>query len=123
MFVCLPPSFYKKTTRKRLEFRFFVLPLHPTNHHQNMNTVSLNHLWSYLQGLSLTASNQRWLAAHLMEAAESAESKGKKKELVFPKIPKDYKPSAKVLAMTCGPLPKGFDLEKELDEMWEERAK
>ncbi len=88
-----------------------------------MNTVSLNHLWSYLQGLSLTASNQRWLAAHLMEAAESAESKGKKKELVFPKIPKDYKPSAKVLAMTCGPLPKGFDLEKELDEMWEERAK
>lgn len=88
-----------------------------------MNTVSLNHLWTYLQGLSLTASNQRWLANHLMEAAESAENKGQKKELVFPKIPKDYKPSAKVLAMTCGPLPKGFDLDKELDEMWEERAK
>lgn len=46
-----------------------------------------------------------------------------KKELVFPKIPKDYKPSAKVLAMTCGPLPEGVDLEKELEERWEEWAK
>ena len=26
-----------------------------------MNAVSLNNLWSYLQGLSLSASNQRWL--------------------------------------------------------------
>ena len=38
-------------------------------------------------------------------------------------IPKDYKPSSKVLAMTCGPLPKDFDLDQELDKMWEERAK
>ena len=37
----------------------------------DMNAISLNNLWSYLQGLSLTASNQRWLASHLMEAAES----------------------------------------------------
>ena len=88
-----------------------------------MNAVSLNNLWSYLQGLSLTASNQRWLASHLIEAAESTESREKKAELVFPKIPKDYKPSAKVLAMTCGPLPKGFDVEKELEEMWEDRAR
>ena len=95
-----------------------------------MNAVSLNNLWNYLQGLSLTASNQRWLASHLMEAAESNESKSKKvestdfhKEIVFPKIPRDYKPSPSVLAMTCGPLPKDFDLEKELDEMWEERAR
>ena len=87
-----------------------------------MNAISLSNLWSYLQGLSLTASNQRWLAAHLMEAAESVEKKHKA-ELVFPKIPKDYKPSAKVMAMTCGPLPKDFDLDKELDQMWEERAR
>ena len=86
-----------------------------------MDTVSLNHLWSYLQGLSLSASNQRWLATHLMEAAESGEKM--KKELIFPKIPKDYKPSAEVLAMTCGQLPNDFDLDKELDEMWEERAR
>jgi len=88
-----------------------------------MNAISLNNLWSYLQGLSLTASNQRWLANHLMEAAESAESKSKAKGIVFPKIPKDYKPSPRVMAMTCGPLPKDFDVEKELDKMWEERAR
>ncbi len=35
----------------------------------SMNTVSLNHLWSYLQGLSLTASNQRWLSERLSEAS------------------------------------------------------
>ena len=87
-----------------------------------MNAISLNNLWSYLQGLSLTASNQRWLASHLMEAAESVEKKHQKEELVFPKIPKDYKPSAKVLAMTCGPLPKGFDVDKELEERWKKRA-
>ena len=40
-----------------------------------MNTASLNNLWSYLQGLSLTASNQRWLANHLIEAAEKTENK------------------------------------------------
>ena len=85
-----------------------------------MNAISLNNLWSYLQGLSLTANNQRWLASHLIEAAEREESKSKKSELVFPKIPKDYKPSAKVMAMTLGALPKGIDLEKELEERWKE---
>ncbi len=39
-----------------------------------MNAISLNHLWSYLQGLSLTARNQRWLANHLIEAAERTEN-------------------------------------------------
>ena len=34
-----------------------------------MNTISLNNLWSYLQGLSLTASNQRWLAERLIAAS------------------------------------------------------
>lgn len=88
-----------------------------------MNTISLHHLWNYLQGLSLSASNQRWLASHLIEAAENTESRNRKKQLAFPKIPKDYKPSAKVLAMAVGTLPEDFDLDKELDEMWEERAR
>ena len=87
-----------------------------------MNAISLNNLWSYLQGPSLTANNQRWLANHLIEAAENIESRNRKKEIVFPKIPKNYKPSSRVLAMTCGPLPKDFDLDKELDEMWEDRS-
>ena len=38
-----------------------------------MNTISLNNLWSYLQGLSLTASNQRWLGERLLEASKSTE--------------------------------------------------
>ena len=88
-----------------------------------MNTASLNNLWSYLQGLSLTASNQRWLANHLIEAADNTEQGERKKKLAFPKIPKDYKPSAKVMAMTLGALPKDVDLEKELEERWEEWAK
>ena len=45
-----------------------------------------------------------------MEAAEKEEKKRDKAELVFPKIPKDYKPSAKVMAMTFGNLPEGVDL-------------
>jgi hypothetical protein len=36
-----------------------------------MNTISLNNLWSYLQGLSLTASNQRWLAEKLIEKSST----------------------------------------------------
>ena len=32
-----------------------------------MNTISLNNLWSYLQGLTLTTSNKKWLAEHLYE--------------------------------------------------------
>ena len=36
-----------------------------------MNAISLNNLWSYLQGLSLTASNQRWLGERLLEASIS----------------------------------------------------
>ena len=39
-----------------------------------------------------------------------------KSELVFPKIPKDYKPSAKVMAMSLGRLPEGVDLDKETRE-------
>ena len=35
-----------------------------------MNTTSLNNLWGYLQGLTLTASNKRWLADHLYESAQ-----------------------------------------------------
>lgn len=85
-----------------------------------MNAISLNNLWSYLQGLSLTSSNQRWLAEHLIEEAERTEDGIRKKEIDFPKIPKDYKPSARVLAMSLGPLPEGVDLEKEIKNRCEE---
>ncbi len=32
-----------------------------------MNAISMNNLWTYLQGLSLTASNRKWLAERLVE--------------------------------------------------------
>ena len=35
-----------------------------------MNAVSMNNLWAYLQGLSLTASNRKWLAEKLTEPEE-----------------------------------------------------
>lgn len=40
-----------------------------------MNAVSLNNLWSYLQGLSLSASNQRWLGERLIEASKVAKKR------------------------------------------------
>lgn len=50
-----------------------------------MNAASLNNLWSYLQGLSLTASNQRWLGERLIEASAehdiSSEEEKKLKKL------------------------------------------
>ena len=36
-----------------------------------MNAISLNNLWSYIQGLSLTSNNQRWLAQRLIEASSA----------------------------------------------------
>jgi len=37
-----------------------------------MNAVSLNNLWTYLQGLSLTADNRKWLAERLVEPTAKA---------------------------------------------------
>ena len=86
-----------------------------------MNTLSMNNLWNYLQGLSLTASNQRWLAERLLESSEkgSAAKEDTMKKLVFPKIGKDFKVSQEVLDMVCGSLPEDFDLDKEKEVMWE----
>ena len=36
-----------------------------------MNAMSMNNLWSYLQGLSLTASNQRQMGEQLIEVSAS----------------------------------------------------
>lgn len=37
-----------------------------------MTTFALNHLWSYLQGLSLKQSDREWLASKLIEPAPNA---------------------------------------------------
>ena len=51
------------------------LTLQRVNHNNRlyrMNAVSMNNLWNYLQGLSLTASNRKWLAERLIETPEKA---------------------------------------------------
>lgn len=85
-------------------------------------SAAMGNLWNYLQGLALSYDERHWLADKLLEVKEE-KSKKLKKELVFPHIPEDFKPSPEILAMSCGSLPEGFDVEKELDNMWEEWAK
>ena len=55
-----------------------------------MNAVSLNKLWSYLQGLSLSASNQRWLGERLIEASKVAK-KGKSANVAVRRVHKRRK--------------------------------
>ena len=85
----------------------------------------MNNLWNYLQGLSLSASNRRWLAERLMSPSEVVKDGEEQlsQDLVFPKIPQDYQASDEVLDMACGSFPEGFDIDLELEKMWEERAR
>ena len=55
-----------------------------------MNAVSLNNLWSYLQGLSLSASNQRWLGERLIEASKAVKN-SKPANLAVPRVHKRRK--------------------------------
>ena len=55
-----------------------------------MNAVSLYNLWSYLQGLSLSASNQRWLGERLIEASKVAK-KGKSANVAIHRVHKRRK--------------------------------
>ena len=41
-----------------------------------MNTLSLHHLWDYLQSLVLTSNNKKWLAGHLYASAQNQEHPG-----------------------------------------------
>ena len=36
-----------------------------------MTVLAINRLWQFLQSLSLTASNERWLAERLLESANA----------------------------------------------------
>ena len=45
-----------------------------------MTSIAMNNLWSYIQGLSLSARNQEWLAARLREASQMKRAKARKDE-------------------------------------------
>ena len=84
---------------------------------------AMNNLWNYIQGLSLSASDRQWLADKLVEVSEVKQIAKSEKELVFPHFDDSFVPSESLLSMVLGPLPEGFDIDKELELMWEERAK
>lgn len=78
-----------------------------------MNALSLNSLWSYIQSLTLTTSNKKWLADHLYEAIEEetqAAKAGKKLQIT----PEDLILSADILepVKDITPLPVEFDFDK-----------
>ena len=97
-----------------------------------MNSISLNNLWSYLQGLTLTASNKRWLADHLYESArieerpmtreeklaEAARIRKEKEKALWANLPKvskeDLVPSQEILDIVkdVEPMPEDVDIEK-----------
>lgn len=64
-----------------------------------MTTLAINKLWSFLQSLSMTANNERWLAERLLE---SADAKSRKKEETKPVVPSwaNYQLSPEIINMT-----------------------
>lgn len=64
-----------------------------------MTTLAINKLWSFLQSLSMTANNERWLAERLLE---SADAKSRKKEETKPVVSSwaNYQLSPEIINMT-----------------------
>ena len=47
-----------------------------------MNVAAMNNLWDYLSGLSLTASNKRWLSQKLIESTKQEKVPSKAEEVL-----------------------------------------
>ena len=73
---------------------------------------AMNNLWNYIQGLSLSG---QWLADRLVENTDEQQAAKSEKELVFPHFDDGFVPSESLLSMVLGPLPEGFDIDKELE--------
>ena len=78
----------------------------------NMNAVSLNNLWTYIQSLMLSASNQEWLADHLYKCTK--EKRAAKQTAKLRLTQEDLKLSPEMLEPLkhITPLPKDFDFDK-----------
>lgn len=72
--------------------------------------------------MQATSKRIRFVATSAEKADEQQAAKSEK-ELVFPHFDDGFVPSESLLSMVLGPLPEGFDIDKELELMWEERAK
>ncbi|MGN1240366.1 MAG: hypothetical protein ACI4TV_05785 [Paludibacteraceae bacterium] len=93
-------------------------------------TLSLQTTWSIIHSLvgSLDSTNKRWLADQLYADAIATEKVGKAvaetektiTALDFPRLPKDWQPSERVMSLPLQDVPKDFDFDAELEKVWEE---
>lgn len=59
-----------------------------------MTTVAMNNLWTYIESLGLSARNRKWLAAKLVEPAETELNAMTIKAIEDVKVGKTYKASS-----------------------------
>lgn len=88
-----------------------------------MTTLAIHKLWSFLQSLSMTANNERWLAERLLE---SADAKSKKKEEAKTTVSSwaNYQLSPEIINMTLNNRKKVSDnIEETLYSAMEEKYK
>lgn len=87
-----------------------------------MTTVAINKLWSFLQSLSMTASNERWLAERLLESAKAKSVANEQEGQSH--VWDNYQLSPKVIEMTLKNRKMvSSDIEKTLLESMEEKYK
>ncbi len=80
--------------------------------------LSLNEIYSMLSSLSY--ENKKWLADKLITDLSAGQEKPT--SIVYPHISKDRPISSEVKDMVIGSLPEDFDVEREREKMWEDRA-
>ncbi len=88
-----------------------------------MTTIAINKLWSFLQSLSMTANNERWLAERLLESANAkSKEEGETKKTASPW--ENYQLSPEIMNMTLRNRKKVSDsIEDSLYAAMEEKYK
>lgn len=85
-------------------------------------SLSLNDIYAMLA--TLTNDNKQWLADKLIHDVQASKVETKKQTVLkFPKIPKGRPILPEVQNMVVGKLPDDFDYDKEIDDMYMERAR
>ena len=75
-----------------------------------MNTVSMNNLWNYLKGPSLSAQNRHWLAERLLESSVEPKRNSTADTVI---TENDLMVSPEVAALVKGfELPEAFNAEQ-----------
>ena len=75
-----------------------------------MSTTAMNNLWNYLQGLSLSSRNKRWLAERLIESTAEPKANQRTEEVI---TEADLMISPEVAALVKGfELPDDFNAEQ-----------